>query len=133
MCVGTAVSELVDPVDRRMNFSSEEVTGSRGQHYLRLTKVHDSLGSIDDLRPAERAAVPQISQNQKRLPVKGTQSSKDPKPPSTESKIISIEEIQSGSECEDDDLPTYTKPDSDASDSDEDLMVVNRDKPTAPV
>ncbi|KAL9583796.1 MAG: hypothetical protein Q9203_004929, partial [Teloschistes exilis] len=133
MCVGTAVSELVDPVDRRMNFSSEEVTGSRGQHYLRLTKVHDSLGSIDDLRPAKGAAVPQISQNQKRLLVKGTQSSKDSKPPSTESKIISIEEIQSGSEYEDDDLPTYAKPDSDASDSDEDVTVVNRDKPTAPV
>ncbi|KAL9579945.1 MAG: hypothetical protein Q9212_004795, partial [Teloschistes hypoglaucus] len=133
MCVGTAVSELVDPADRRMNFSSEEVTGSQGQHFLRLTKVHDPLGSIADLRPVQGATVPQISQNQKHNPVKVTQSSKDARPPATTSKIISIEEIESESESEDDNLPTYAKPDSDASDSDEDPTVINRDKPTAPV
>ncbi|KAI4195590.1 MAG: hypothetical protein LQ350_007116 [Teloschistes chrysophthalmus] len=133
MCVGTAVSELVDPPDRRMNFSSDEVTGSQGQRFLRLTKVHDPLGSIADLLPAQGAAVSQISHNQKRLPVKGTQSSKDTGPPATRSKIISIEEIESEAESEEDDLPTYAKPDSDASDSDEDPTVVNRDKPTAPV
>lgn len=133
MCVGTAVSELIDPPDRRMNFSSEEVTSSQGQRFLRLTKVHDPMGSIDDLQPARGVSVPKMSRNQKHLPVKVTKPPNNIGPSSTESKIISIEEIESESEDEDGGLPTYAKPDSDASDEDEDPTLVNRDRPTVPV
>ena len=130
MYVGTAVSELVDPIDKRMNFSSEELKSTEGQHFLGLTKLQDRLGSMEDVKN-------DISVIEKEEAREKTSAVQQIKPHSSSnraamgSKIISISEVESESET--DDLPKYAKPDSDASDSDEDPTVINRDKPSAPV
>ncbi|KAL8920943.1 MAG: hypothetical protein Q9208_005969 [Pyrenodesmia sp. 3 TL-2023] len=134
MYVGTAVSELVDPPDRRMRFSSEELNNAEGQRYLNLKGIRDTIGSIEDLKRKEAPKKQMVVRNAK------SSAATQVQPPPTNnqhfkgSRVISIEEVESepGSE-EDDDLPMYTKPDSDASDSDDDPTVINRDKPTAPV
>ncbi|KAL8995110.1 MAG: hypothetical protein Q9169_005093 [Polycauliona sp. 2 TL-2023] len=130
MYLGTAMSKLIDPPERRMNFDSEEMTSSRGQRYLSLTEIQDSLGSMDDLKRKE------VKSELSFRPAKTTASKeKNPKErnekASEGSKIISIEEVDDQSE--DEVLPMYAKPDSDASDSDDDPTVIERNKPTAPV
>lgn len=131
MIVGTAISELVDPKESRMNFDSEDVRSTDGQWYRSLTNIQDSIGSISDMK----AAIP-ISKKKNSGPGAENKKSKPPQtvvhPPSS-SKVVSIEEIGSSSGSEEDDLPMYAKPDSDASDSDEDPTLVRRDKPSAPV
>ncbi|KAI4122185.1 MAG: hypothetical protein LQ338_005968, partial [Usnochroma carphineum] len=133
MYVGTAVSELVDPPDKRMNFSSDDLKSIQAQRYLNLTTVRDSPGSIEDLKhdksPQKQAVsrVPRAPAAQQVKPIpSNSQASKG-------SKIISIEEVEDEFDSEDDDLPTYAKPDSDRSDSDDDPTVLNRDKPAPPV
>lgn len=131
MYVGTAVSKLVDPPEKRMNFSLEEIDSPDGRAYLNLTQIQDPIGSISDFKSEERAQLDtsekdRDDQNMKRGHFNGTQKS------TTTSKIIAIEEVGHGSE-EDEDLPIYEKPDSDTPDEDEDPTLVERNKPTAPV
>ncbi len=132
MIVGTAISELVDPKDKRMTFSSEEISSSDGQWYLSLTSVHDDIGSVEDLKPRASASRKPPSH----LVNSVAPNSKSAEPfirPFGTSKIVSIEEIADSSESEEEGLPTYEKPDSDESDEDEDPTLVQRDQPTAPV
>ncbi|KAL8897478.1 MAG: hypothetical protein Q9192_002554 [Flavoplaca navasiana] len=132
MYLGTAMSRLVDPLEKRMNFGSEEMISPQGQRYLSLTDIQDPLGSTDNLRRKEVKSEMSIRAVE-------TSAIRDNKPKegngkvSTGSKIISIEEVGDETEPEDEDLPLYAKPDSDASDSDEDPTVIERNKPTAPV
>ncbi len=131
MVVGTAFSELVDPKDKRMTFSADEMNTSDGQWYRSLTSVKDSVGSIKDLKPASTASKRSSTQLSKSVI-----SSKSPRlktPAQSTSKVISIEEIDDSSESEAEDLPMYEKPDSDPDDEDEDPTIVRRDRPTAPV
>ncbi|KAI4136343.1 MAG: hypothetical protein LQ341_005670, partial [Variospora aurantia] len=139
MYVGTAVSELVDAPDKRINFSSEEISSAQGRHYVSLSKFQDSFRPIEDLKRG-KVHEKQVVTREGRVP-----AAQHIKPPSSKShppkgsRVISIEEVESehslGEEEDDDDedLPAHAKPDSDASDSDEDPTVINRDKPTAPV
>ncbi len=132
MIVGTAMSELVDPKDKRMAFSSEEINSTDGQWYRRLTSVDDAVGSVEDLRPRSLDSKKSSSHLTKPTVTNKKTAEHSIKPSST-SKIISIEEISDSSESEEEDLPMYEKPDSDESDEDEDPTLVQRDKPTAPV
>lgn len=133
MYVGTAVSELVDAPDKRMNFSSEELASAQGRQYLSLSKVEDPFRSIGGLKRG-KAKDKQVVNRRGKAP-----AVQHAKPSSSNShlkasRVISIEEVESASDPEEeDDLPVYAKPDSDASDSDEDPTVINREKPTAPV
>lgn len=132
MLVGTAVSELVDTDGKRMKFSVEDIDSVDGKWYRSLVTTQDTVGSIGDLRvdaglsKKPRAANTQTSniniQKVKAFP--GTEA---------KSRIIAIEEIDNATESEDEDLICYEKPDSDASDEDEDPTLVQRDRPTAPV
>lgn len=131
--VGTAISELVDPQDKRMKFSSEELTSAQGRQYRGLTRIQDPLESTDGLKQEEVSIKPTATRTQKSLGIQRVKSQSRISQALKVSKIISIEEVERGSDSEHDDLPTYAKPDSDASDSDEDPTVINRDKPTAPV
>lgn len=133
MYVGTAVSELVDPPDKRLNFGSEEMTSSRGQRYLHLTKMQDPLGSIEGLKPVELTSNLAVRQFKHPAAVQKVDVKPSNGHASTESKIVSIEEIDNESDSDDEDLPIYAKPDSDLSDSDEDPTLIERSKPTAPV
>lgn len=131
MVVGTAISELVDPKDKRMNFSSEDMNSSEGQWYRDLTSMNDHIGSIQDFKNS-----PQRKNHDAKTSTSTVSNAKSIMPATqavTNSKVISIEEIGNTSESEDDDLPTYEKPDSDPSDDDEDPELVQRNKPTAPV
>ncbi|KAL8752925.1 MAG: hypothetical protein Q9184_005581 [Pyrenodesmia sp. 2 TL-2023] len=134
MYVGTAISELVDPPDKRMNFSSEELNNAEGQRYINLKGIRDPIGSIEDLNHKKALDKQMVVRNAKSSAAQQVQQTPSNSQHSKGSRIISIEEVESesGSE-EDDDLPMYAKPDSDASDSDDDPTVINRDKPTAPV
>lgn len=130
MITATAVSELVDPKDKQMNFSMEEVHSAEGQWYQNLTKQKDVIGSISNLKP-----VSDVLGKWQSSPKSRATKSKTLKSPSsaTTSKIISIVELDDGLESEDDDLVTYEKPDSDPEDSEEDATLVERSRPLAPV
>lgn len=131
MVVGTAFSELVDPKDKRMAFSADEINSSEGQWYRSLTRVNDSFGSIEDLKSASTPPIePSVHRS---TVVKSSTSARPKKPAQASSKIISIEEIDDTSESEAEDLPMYAKPDSDPDDDDDDPTLVQRNRPTAPV
>ncbi|KAL8969510.1 MAG: hypothetical protein Q9183_001966 [Haloplaca sp. 2 TL-2023] len=137
MYVGTAISELVDTPDKRMNFGSDEVHGPSGKRFTSLTKIQDPLGSIEDFKREESEDKELSSKPQELLAGHKHQSPQGTSKAPTKSRIIAIEEIDSENESqnedEDDELPVYAKPDSDQSDSDEDPTVIERNKPTAPV
>ena len=131
MVVGTAFSELADPKDKRMAFSTDEMESSDGQWYRSLTRVNDPLGSIEHLKSA---AAPLTESYVKPLrSSKSSTSAKSMRPVKPSSKVISIEEIDDSSGSEAEDLPMYEKPDTDPEDEDEDPTVVQRNRPTAPV
>jgi telomere length regulation protein len=130
MLVGTAISALADADGKRMNFSAEEVDSADGRWYQSLTSVQDPVGSISDLRSTESKTVDHPKKNHWKTTNVKPQRLFDKQ---SSSKIIAIEEIHGESESEDDNLIAYEKPDSDASDEDEDADLVQRNKPTAPV
>lgn len=131
MIFATAISELVDPRDKGLNFSTEEINSAEGQWYKNLTKLTASIGSISDLKSvhAPKKAISLSSRNKATI----GKASKSSIRATSASRVISIEELNSESESEDEGLPMYKKPDSDPEDSDEDATLVRRDKPVAPV
>lgn len=130
MLVGIAVSELVDPKEKRINFSAEEIDSPEGKWYRSLTSVQDAMGSISDLKPTKAKSKDRSSKIKTKAANNcfGKSSGKQ-----SISKIVAIEEIEGDSSSEDEDLVAYEKPDSDVSDEDEDATLVQRNKPTAPV
>ncbi|KAK0126097.1 telomere binding protein [Cadophora gregata] len=128
MCVGEALSGLVDKGDKKMDFKVDEMSTDEANWYKSLVNIFDSVGSLD---PFKTGAVAKVF---KRQPQRFTQQVKRVPVP-TGSKIIAIEEIDDSEEegSDDDDLTPYAKPDSDAEDSDEDATLITRNKPTAPV
>lgn len=136
MIVGATVSEVVDPPDKRLAFSSEEMNNTEGQWYRSLFKVQDHIGSVDDIKPHFLTTAPQHTNRKRTKPVDdkgGKQLSPISNNPTTTSKIISIEEVYDEVDSEDEDLLMYEKPDSESDDEDEDPTLVQRNKPTAPV
>ena len=132
MVLGMAVSELVDPTERRMKFSLEEFNKAGIEWYRSLTSLHDQVGSIRDLKPASSDE----SSTRSKEPL-GKVSGKS-KPPQEESKTtaikkVAIEEIEDGSDSDTEDLPVYEKPDSDEEDEEEDPTLIERNKPKPPV
>lgn len=132
MLVGTAVSELVDTEGKRLKFSMEELDSVDGKWYRSLTAIKDKVGIVEDLKtdvpqakklPAAKGRIPRAAKQY------DTTSSKA----NAASRVIAIEEVQDNIESEDEDIVMYQKPDSDASDEDEDPTLVQRDRPSAPV
>ena len=134
MIVGATISKLVDSTDKRMIFSSEEIDSAEGRWYQSLIHLTDSVGSIGDLKslPSAEKSLPKTTSTNRG---KFTNTDIDNKSNVT-SKIISIEELEEDDNettSEDDDVPTYEKPDTDEEDEDEDPTLVQRNKPLAPV
>lgn len=129
MVIGEALSSLVDPEDKKMDFKMEEMSTPEAKWYKSLVTVSDSVGSFEALKSqgiTKVAKDPKPATSQTRANPKAAQPSG--------SKIISIEEMFSSEEDSDnDDFTPYAKPDSDASDSEEDPTLITRNKPTAPV
>lgn len=110
-------------------FDTEEI-----EWYLGLTRVDDKMSSIQDLQKLE----PGKQGTSKIKPLKTLKPKVAWAPSSAiqreSSKIVAIEEItDDDSEDEEEEFMPYAKPDSDASDSEDDPTLVQRGKPTAPV
>ena len=127
MVVGNAITSTASPEEKKLIFGGDEMNGEEAKRFLELVKVEDSVGPLQDLQSFFKKPKPR--ENVAKALVK---HKSEIKTSGTTSKIIAIEEIQS-SESDDDDLPTYAKPDSDPEDEDSDPELVQRDKPTAPV
>ena len=128
--IGEALSSLVDKEDKRMDFKMEEMSSSDAKWFKSLTTVSDSIGSLDILKSQ---AITKVLRERK--PDTSQQKTEIRAAHPNGSKIISIEELSSSSagDSDSDGLIPYNKPDSDASDSDEDPTLMRPNKPTAPV
>lgn len=132
MIVGSAISELVDPKEKRMNFGLEEVNNAEGQWYKSLTRLEDYIGSTSDMKPIPsfaKGSIPKIPQTKAAV----GNISQTSMQPASNSKIISIEELNDKSSSDEEDIPIHEKPDSDASDSEDDPTLIQRNRPVAPV
>ncbi len=127
MILGTSVSELIDPADRRMTFGAEEMETDDGKWYRSLIRIFDRIGSLEDLKISkeskslgEHAKIPRAVSVPRKI---------EP----SQSKVVAIEEVEEDSESSDDDIPVYQKPDSDEEDEEEDPTLIQRDKLSPPV
>lgn len=136
MVVGMAISNLVEPTGKAMKFDLEEFETEEVDWYLGLTSVIDKIGSVQDLgsltlenrklRGPGKPLKPQVEQI-KRTPPRAAIRKES-------SKIVAIEEVSDDDiDMSEDEFIPYAKPDSDASDSEDDPTLVQRNKPTAPV
>lgn len=114
-----------------MDFKVDEMSTAEAKWYKSLVNVADTVGSIDSLRSGAVTTTP------KKMKTRFVKPALKPVSKPMGSKIVSIEEIETDEEEEndsdDDGLTPYAKPDSDAEDSDEDATLVTRNKPTTPV
>ena len=131
MAVAKAVSQLVDKPDQRVGFDFDGDEKPEFDYLDSLIKLEDTVGTIDDLPKMDSvsttASRTTASQSQGLKPLKLHDKPKKSKP------VSKIQVIESEGESSDDELPTYGKPDSDASDSDDDPTTARRQKPKAPV
>lgn len=130
MVVAMALSRLTDAPDKAMNFELEAMESDEAIWYMDLPKIDDQVGTIRDL-VALNKDTPGFGGSTKSSHSKPGDKRKSKRNNQNTSKIVSIEEISD--ESENDDLLPYEKPDSDASDSEEDATLVQRSKPSAPV
>ncbi|KAJ0424925.1 telomere length regulation protein-domain-containing protein [Aspergillus carlsbadensis] len=135
MLVGTAISQLIEESGKAMRFDLEEMESTEAEWYLSLIRIEDSVGYLETIRLRGDAAA-ELGQRS----AKGSSFTSNSRPfkktgQTATSKIVAIEEISDSNEeeDEDEDLIPYEKPDEDPSDSDDDPMLVQRNKPTAPV
>lgn len=114
-----------------MKFDLEGFDTEEAEWYLGLTIVDDKMSSIQDLRKLD-SGKEKISKLAKTSKPKVAWA---PSPIQREgSKIVAIEEITDDDiEDEEDEFMPYAKPDSDASDSEDDPTLVQRGKSSAPV
>ncbi|RAK96370.1 telomere length regulation TEL2 family protein [Aspergillus ibericus CBS 121593] len=131
MLIGTAISEIIEQQGKGMKFNLEEMESDEALWYLDLAKTNDSIGSAESIQSLKEPAKPTATQTKKQS---ASRASTSKQAINRTAKIVAIEEINdSEDEEEDEDLIPYEKPDEDASDSDDDPTLVQRNKPTAPV
>jgi telomere length regulation protein len=139
MLVSMAMSNLTDKEGNRLVFTDETLETPEAQWYRRLPKVHDKVGTIDNIRDrvktqysgstdssarksnlSVRPKIPKVKKGPNQSPSTSTISGP---------RIVELDD----DDDEDDDLVPYGKPDSDPEDEDEDPTLVQRNKPKAPV
>ncbi|KAJ4397081.1 telomere binding protein [Gnomoniopsis smithogilvyi] len=127
MIVGEALSQLVEKIDKKLDFKMEETNSADALWYKSLVEVSDAIGPVGPLTTSEklvaRKETSRISQK--------TSPKPQIAPPVSKVKAI-IEEVNSDEDMDDDIIP-LTKPEDDDEDSDDDPETVRRDKPKAPV
>lgn len=131
MIVGMAISRLIDAPDKVLKFTFEEMESNEAIWYLGLTNIKDQVGSVMDLIPGVRSQIYVSAQNLREVTKLSGVADRPPLSSQKASEIISIETIPDDSES--DGLVSYEKPDTDASDSEEDPTLIERSKPHAPV
>ncbi|KAI1916144.1 telomere binding protein [Ophidiomyces ophidiicola] len=130
MAVGMGLSKLTDSPDKALKFQSDEMQTQDALWYINLITLHDKIGSPTDLVGFKCASL---------NPTEGSRSMEytvqkahiQPKSKLNTSRVINIEEVPDS--AEDEDIYSYEKPDSDASDSEDDPTLIQRSKPSAPV
>lgn len=132
MCVGVAISCLVDSPEKRMKFDLDGISGGDSQWYLSLTEVEDHIGTIKDVKSQQPMSKEPKKVAKSKLNLKPQKKIATLNSGGRTSKIISIEEI-SDEDDGSDDIMSYGKPDSDAEDSEDDPTLINRKKPAVPV
>lgn len=131
MIAGMAISELVEPAGKAMKFDLDGFDSEEAEWYMSLTRFDDKMSSIQDFHILE-SGKEKISKPKKTSKAKVTWGPSSIQRES--SKIVAIEEIiDDDAEDEDEEFMPYAKPDSDASDSEDDPTLVQRGKLTAPV
>ncbi|KAF2224937.1 telomere length regulation protein-domain-containing protein [Elsinoe ampelina] len=147
MCVGMAISALLDQPDKQLKFNIPEVKTTWATTLRALTGVEDLQGTIDDIQIAlgAKTEVPRHTSTSKPKMTEARSSAKarpkmanQPQKQASQTQMIGprIVEVLGDDEEQADDhdgLKPYPKPDSDPEDSDDDPTLVNRDKPKAPV
>ncbi|KAI1006552.1 hypothetical protein K3495_g1669 [Podosphaera aphanis] len=129
MIVGEALSGLVDKEENRMDFKVPDLKTSEAKWLKSLVEISDSVGSLDLLKSKSIIQVSgKIKAGIEKQPAKVRMASAQ-KPMIHDMQPVKILE----EDIESDDLVSYSKPDSDPEDSDDDPTVINRNKPTAPV
>ena len=130
IAVGMVISEMVDKPENRLKFELDGSEATEMQLYRSLTKIHDSIGEISDLKITEKRQPMRDDQKPRLRPA----PQKISKPVITEIQGPRVIEVLSDEEDdEDDDLVPYSKPDSDPEDETDDPTEITRNKPTAPV
>lgn len=127
MVIGVGMSRCVDEPGRVMNFDVEDMETRDVKDMLGLLYVHDRIGALEDLKTIH--AKESVESGSKKRKISTPNHLQSPKPTS---KIISIEDVPSSSDDEDDLVP-YRKPPNDPEDSEEDATLINRNKPKAPI
>lgn len=128
-----ACSRLIDPPDKAMKFDLEEMESDDAQWYMGLPQLDDHVGSMANLRSQGGLKDSTFSQTKKNERVPRQKERRKAKPGKPATKVVSIQEVSDESASEDEDLVSYEKPDTDASDSEEDPTLIQRSKPNAPV
>lgn len=133
MVVGMAISNMVEPPGKGLKFELEGLENEEAEWYLRLPRLDDRLGSIRDLlvsnMEARKGGETLGIVRPKTARLNRTAASTGQR---ERSKIVAIEEISDDDLImEDEDFIPYAKPDSDASDSEDDPTLIQRGQPTA--
>lgn len=131
MVVGMALSRLIEQPGKAMKFDLEEVESDEAIRYMNLTRTKDAIGSLESIK-SEIKATGNV-QRSKKCPKPVSTSHLRPRTNPQPVKVVSIEEINSSEDEEEEDLIPYEKPDADPSDSEDDPTLIQRGKPTAPV
>ncbi|PNS20924.1 ISWI chromatin-remodeling complex ATPase ISW2 [Sphaceloma murrayae] len=141
MCVGMAISALIDPAGKRLEFDVSDLKTPWAKNLMDTTNVNDVAGSLEDLGASEATSREERTkgdQTDPHYPIAIRDSRKEPTK-SAQTQVIGprIVEVMSddedGASKSDIGLRPYAKPDSDQEDSDSDPTLINRDKPKIPV
>lgn len=130
MVVGMSLSKLIDSSDKAMRFELDDAESEKATWYMSLCKADDRIGSIHELIKSNQSEQKTQPRRPNRYP-KSKHNAAKKEPVEDRSKVISIEELSEQSD--DSDLVTYEKPDTDASDSEDDPTLIDRSKPSPPV
>ncbi|RMZ85132.1 hypothetical protein DV738_g10, partial [Chaetothyriales sp. CBS 135597] len=136
LIVATAVSRLVDPGDKKLDFGVEDLEEEHAQKWFDLVTIQDQVGTVENLEVQTNRPAVVVELVEDVSPVKDKAKVKNTTAQPSYSKIVSIEEITDEGVDDDDedaDLVPYPKPDSDASDSEDDPTLIDRSKPSAPI
>jgi telomere length regulation protein len=133
MVVAMAISALVDSPGKAMKFDIEEMDSEEAKWYRSLTSIEDNVGPIQNLSNWNGTTTSRGTDKDSKGSAMKHQTANFSHAKTHTSKVVAIEEVSTDSEEEDDDLMAYEKPDSDASDSEDDPTLIQRSKPTAPV
>ncbi|EFR03164.1 hypothetical protein MGYG_06160 [Nannizzia gypsea CBS 118893] len=128
MVVGTSLSKLIDKPESRMKFDLAEMESDEASWFLKLPDTQDRVGTLENLKISH--TLPSTGINERRVPNTKHKQRQESNAKSAASKILPVEDSD---ESDEDGLTPYQKPDTDASDSDDDPTLIQRSKPTPPV